>query len=55
MKSNITITIIIASIIIAISIYLTSLNDPLAKCMDRLEAKGYATYTAAKICSGADN
>ena len=50
-NNNISVAIIIASIIIAISIYLSSLNDPLARCMDKVEKK-LETWQAAQLCSG---
>lgn len=51
MKFNIPIAIIISAIIISISIYLSSFNDPLAKCMDKL-SKETDIISAAEICTG---
>ena len=46
-------TIIIGSIIIALSIIYYSNNDPLSKCMDRvLEVQGIHPGLAAEACTG---
>ena len=52
MKFNIPFAIIVAGIIIAIAIYLTSLNDPLANCMNKVIADGWTSQFAAKFCTG---
>ena len=52
---NTPVAIIISAIIIYITAYLISLNDPLEKCMDRLIADGKNTLQAAHFCSGKSN
>ena len=54
MKNNIPTAIIIAAIIVAIGLYLASLNDPLAKCMDKVIDSGRNPALAAKLCSGSN-
>ena len=55
MKINIPTAIIIGAIIVSIGLYLASLNDPLAKCMDKiLESTQHINAgQAARACSGA--
>ena len=55
MKINIPNAIIIGAIIVSVVIYLSSLNDPLANCMDKLIENNYSHRTAAKYCSGYKN
>ena len=55
MKINIPNAIIIGAIIVSVGIYLSSLNDPLANCMDKLIENNYSHRTAAKYCSGYKN
>ena len=55
MKINIPNAIIIGAIIVSVGIYLSSLNDPLANCMDKLIENNYSYRTAAKYCSGYKN
>ena len=55
MKINIPTAIIISAIIISITLYLISLNDPLAKCMDRLIEEGRPAANAAHFCTGKSN
>ena len=52
MKINIPTAIIIAAIIVSIGLYLASLNDPLARCMDKVIESGRNPTVAAKFCSG---
>tara|TARA_Y100000768_G_scaffold160557_1_gene120014 strand:+ start:856 stop:1020 length:165 start_codon:yes stop_codon:yes gene_type:complete len=52
MKINIPTAIIIAAIIVSIGLYLASLNDPLARCMDKVIESGRPPTVAAKFCSG---
>ena len=54
MKINIPTAIIIGAIIVSIGLYLASLNDPLAKCMDKiLESTQHINAGQAAIaCSG---
>ena len=44
--------IIIGALIIAASILIVSMQDPLAKCMDKVVAGGHNNALAAKVCSG---
>ena len=54
MKINISIAIIISSIIIATSIYLVSLKDPLTNCINLVMKESNTSATrAARLCSGA--
>ena len=41
MKNNIPLAIIFGAIIIALAVYFSSLNDPLSKCMDKLETGNF--------------
>ena len=54
MKIDIPIAIIISAIIIATSIYLVSLKDPLSNCINLVMKESDASVTrAARLCSGA--
>ena len=46
--------IILSSIIIALSIFYYTANDPLSKCMDKVieENRRISTFDAAKVCTG---
>ena len=46
--------IILSSIIIALSIFYYTANDPLSKCMDKVieESRGVDSYGAARVCTG---
>ena len=47
--------IIIGALIIAASILIVSMQDPLAKCMDKVIAEGRNAAVAANFCSGKSN
>ena len=47
--------IIIGALIIAASILIVSIQDPLAKCMDKVIADGRNAQVAAHVCSGKSN
>jgi len=57
---NTPLAIVIASIILSIAFLIVSLNDLLAKCMDKVIENSYGTmtskvYRAARLCSGNSN
>ena len=57
---NTPLAIVIASIILSIAFLIVSLNDLLAKCMDKVIENSYGTmnskvYKAARLCSGNSN
>ena len=57
---NTGLAIVIASIILSIVFLIVSLNDPLAKCMDKVIENSYGdmtskVYRAARLCSGNSN
>ena len=47
--------IIIGALIIAASILIVSMQDPLAKCMDKVIADGRNAALAASVCSSRSN
>jgi hypothetical protein len=49
---NTPLAIIISSIIISISIFLTSSKDPLSNCMEKVMTTGQEAMVAAHLCSG---
>jgi len=57
---NTPLAIVIASIILSIVFLIVSLNDPLAKCMDKVIENSYGgmntkVLRAARLCSGNSN
>ena len=57
---NTPLAIVIASIILSIAFLIVSLNDPLAKCMDKVIENSYGAmstkvHRAARLCSGNSN
>ena len=52
---NTPLAIIISSIIISISIFLTSSKDPLSNCMEKVMATGQEAVVAAHLCNVRQN